>query len=540
MDQESTVSHLSHSVVKDEKVTEINDEAQSQLDQLEQQAGTRRRWWEYQFPSPTWATYTLAMFGSCGGLLSGVDQSLISGANLYMPKELNLTDHQASLVSSGVPLGAIAGSLMISPLNEWFGRRISVLISCVLYTVGAALEAGAVNYGIMISGRIILGAGLGLEGGTVPMYVAECVPSSVRGRLVSLYQFCIALGEVLGYAIAAMFVSVPGNWRYMLGSSLVFSTIMFIGVVFLPESPRWLMHKKREVDSWKVWKNLRGFDTEMSKLEFLEMRHTALYEITTENQKEKRMAWLDFFRVGRARRALIYCNIMMFLGQLTGINGIMYYMSTLMTQIGFSDKNAVFMSLVGGGSLLIGTIPAILYMDRMGRRTWAIFTLPGFFIGLVLVGISGRLTKLQAVEGTYLTGLILYQVFFGSYACLSWVLPSESYPTYLRSYGMTTSSASIFLWSFVVTYNFTSMQKAMTTTGLLLGFYGGIAVIGWIYQVLCMPETKNKTLEEIDDIFSMPTRQLIRYNVKSTMKTIGDIAHFRIRDAFEHNDLQLY
>lgn len=540
MDQESTISYLSHTVVKDEKVTEITDEAQSQLDQLEQQAGTRRRWWEYQFPNPKWATYTLAIFGSCGGLLCGVDQSLISGANLFMPKELNLTDHQASLVSSGVPLGAVAGSLIISPCNEWFGRRMSVLISCVLYTVGAALEAGAVNYGIMIAGRIILGAGLGLEGGTVPMYVAEGVPSSVRGRLVSLYQFCIALGEVLGYAIAAMFVSVPGNWRYMLGSSLVFSTIMFIGVLFLPESPRWLMHKKREVDSWKVWKNLRGFDTEMSKLEFLEMRHTALFEIKTADQKEKRMAWLDFFRVGRARRALIYCNLMMFLGQLTGINGIMYYMSTLMAQIGFSDKNAVFMSLVGGGALLIGTIPAILYMDRMGRRTWAIFTLPGFFIGLVFVGISGLLTKVQAVEGTYLTGLILYQVFYGSYACLTWVLPSEVYPTYLRSYGMTTSSTSIFLWSFVVTYNFTSMQKAMTTTGLLLGFYGGIAVVGWFYQVLCMPETKNKTLEEIDDIFSMPTRQLIRYNIKSTMKTIGDIANFRIRDAFEHNDLELY
>lgn len=106
------------------------------------------------------------------------------------------------------------------------------IISCILYTIGAALEAGSVSYGMIVAARVILGIGVGLEGGTVPVYVAETVERRLRGNMVSLYQFNIALGEVLGYAIAAIFLRVPGNWRYILGSSLVFSTIMLIGLVF--------------------------------------------------------------------------------------------------------------------------------------------------------------------------------------------------------------------------------------------------------------------------------------------------------------------
>lgn len=480
-----------------------------------------------QFTNPKTATLVLAMFASMGGLLSGLDQSLISGANLYMPKSLHLDPNQASIISSFMPLGAVFGALILSPCNEYFGRRYSILISCALYTIGAALEAGAINFGMMLAGRLVLGVGLGLEGGTVPVYVAESIPSSVRGRIVSLYQFNIALGEVFGYVVAAIFVNVPsGGWRYMLGSSLLFSTIMAIGMLFLPESPRWLMHKHRKLESFKVWKNVRGFNDDSTKIEFLEMMRVAETEQQTEFKEEKKMAWRDFIHVPRARRALVYANIMIFLGQFTGVNAIMYYMSTLLTQIGFDDKKAVFMSLVGGGSLLIGTIPAILYMDRFGRRVWANLMLPGFFIGLILVGISYQFnlkTHLATAEGTYLTGLILYMMFFGSYSCLTWVIPAEVYPTYLRSYGMTTSSASQFLWAFIVTYNFNRMQKAMSGTGLALGFYGGIAVVGWVYQLLFMPETKNKTLEELEVVFETPTRDIVSHNLRN-------LRRFRLTD----------
>ncbi|PMD31945.1 fructose transporter 1 [Hyaloscypha variabilis F] len=476
-------------------------------------------------------TWLLVGFASMGGLLSGVDQSLISGANLYMPSSLHLNTKQVSLVSSGVPLGAVGGALMLGPLNEAVGRRMAIIVSLILYTIGAGLEAGAINFGMMVAGRVILGLGVGLEGGTVPVYVAESVSRKYRGNLVSLYQFMIALGEVFGYVIAAIFVNVKsGSWRYMLGSSLLFSTVMFVGIVFMPESPRFLMHKGRTTEAWHVWKQIRGEDPEARK-EFFVMKHSVAEELAVQEQGKasKRFVWMDFFTVPRARRAIIYANVMVFLGQFTGINAIQYYMATLMQQVGFDDKQSVFMSLVGGGSLLLGTIPAILYMEKFGRRFWACAMLPGFFIGLVIIGCSYLIpiSNKAGSQGTYIAGLIIYEGFFGSYSCLTWVIPSEVYPTYLRSYGMETSDTTLFLCSFLVTYFFAQMQEAMSQIGLTLGFYGGIAVLGWFYQIFFMPETKNKTLEEIDIIFSQPTGQLVRENLRSAMVTANDFVCFR-------------
>ena len=207
----------------------------TQMEMEDKQTPKTRKWTEIEtsFANPKYFTILLVSFASMGGLLSGLDQSLISGANLYMPKSLHLTTDQLSLVNSGMPLGAVAGALLLSPANEYLGRRMSILVACVLYTIGAGLEAGARSYGMMVAGRLVLGAGVGLEGGTVPVYVAETVERRQRGNLVSLYQFNIALGEVFGYVVAAIFLHVKGNWRFILGSSLVFSTIMFGGFVSL-------------------------------------------------------------------------------------------------------------------------------------------------------------------------------------------------------------------------------------------------------------------------------------------------------------------
>ncbi|KAJ6134116.1 hypothetical protein N7523_000438 [Penicillium sp. IBT 18751x] len=524
--------------VADQKLSNRTEAAMdAEIAELEEQLPSLRKprtEIEVVFTNPAYFTWVLVAFASMGGMLSGLDQSLISGANLYLPDALHLNSGQASLVDSGMPLGAVAGALILSPSNEYLGRRMSIIVSCILYTIGAGLEAGAINFGMIFAGRFILGMGVGLEGGTVPVYVAECVPRKLRGNLVSLYQLNIALGEVLGYAVAAMFLDVAGNWRYILGSSLVFSTILLVGMLFLPESPRYLMHKGREVAAYSVWKKIRGFNDLESKDEFLGMRQAVNAE-REEQALTKKYAWMDFFTVPRARRAIVYANIMIFLGQFTGVNAIMYYMSTLMGAIGFDQRTSVFMSLVGGGSLLLGCIPAVLYMERFGRRYWANTMLPGFFIGLVLVGAGYTIdyTKYPAAaEGLYLTGIILYMGFFGSYACLTWVIPSEVFPTYLRHYGMTTADANLFLCSFIVTYNFTRMRDTMTSTGLTLGFYGGIAVLGWFYQIIFMPETKNMSLEEIDELFSQPTSVIVKKNMKQTAEVIRDLSHFRLKKVF--------
>ncbi|KAL1901105.1 fructose symporter [Sporothrix stenoceras] len=516
---------------------QVNEMIEDMERLLEESGGLETGFFHIQFKDPKRFTWLLVAFASMGGLLSGLDQSLISGANLYLPVSLGLDTRQNSLVNSGMPLGAVGGALLLSPANEYLGRKNAIILSIILYTIGAGLEAGSMNFGMIVAARVILGIGVGLEGGTVPIYVAETVERRLRGNLVSLYQFNIALGEVLGYAVAAIFLRVPGNWRIILGSSLLFSTIMFIGMLFLPESPRYLIHKGRMLDAYKVWKRIRGIESAEAREEFFVMTAGVREEQTAvqEAAKNKRFPWMDFFTEPRARRALIYANVMILLGQLTGVNAIMYYMSVLLNQIGFDAEKANYMSLVGGGSLLLGTIPAIFLMETFGRRFWAIITLPGFFIGLVLIGISYQFsleTQLPTVEGLYFTGLVLYMTFFGSYACLTWVVPSEVYPTYLRSYGMTTSDALLFLMSFIVTYNFSAMQVAMGKTGLVLGFYGGIAVVGEIYQLFFMPETKDKTLEEIDEVFERPTMDIVRENWAGIKENMSNLARGRFGVVF--------
>jgi hypothetical protein len=226
---------------------------------------------------------------------------------------------------------------------------------------------------------------------------------------------------------------------------------------------------------------------------------------------------------------------MVLLGQFTGCNAILYHLSILMNEIGFNRFQSNYMSLVGGGALLFGTIPGVLYMERFGRRFWAIALLPGFLVGLIFVGASYQFslaTNLAGAEGLYLTGLILYYAFFGSYACLTWVIPSEVYPTYLRSYGMTSSNATLQLSAFLMTYNFSAMQEAMSPTGLAIGFYGSIAVIGWFYQIIFMPETKNMSLEEIDFVFRKTTGQIVRENMTSTRATVGHLVTGRWGQVF--------
>ena len=478
--------------------------------------------YKLHFENKNHMVWLLGAFAAAAGLLSGLDQSIISGASIGMNKALNLTEREASLVSSLMPLGAMAGSMIMTPLNEWFGRKSSLIISCIWYTIGSALCAGARDHHMMYAGRFILGVGVGIEGGCVGIYISESVPANVRGSIVSMYQFNIALGEVLGYAVAAIFYTVHGGWRFMVGSSLVFSTILFAGLFFLPESPRWLVHKGRNGMAYEMWKRLRDINDESAKLEFLEMRQAAYQERERRSQESLFSSWGELFTIARNRRALTYSVIMITLGQLTGVNAVMYYMSTLMGAIGFNEKDSVFMSLVGGGSLLIGTIPAILWMDRFGRRVWG-YNLVGFFVGLVLVGVGYRfnpVTQKAASEGVYLTGLIVYFLFFGSYSTLTWVIPSESFDLRTRSLGMTICSTFLYLWSFTVTYNFTKMSAAFTYTGLTLGFYGGIAFLGLIYQVCFMPETKDKTLEEIDDIFNRSAFSIARENISNLKKGI--------------------
>lgn len=223
--------HLSKAQVQEDAIHANDEQVMRLIDQLEQQIADTPEKPSIFVPnmSPRHYLWALVAFASMGGMLSGLDQSVISGANLFMPDDLGLTTRENSLINGGMPLGAVGGALLLSPINELWGRKRAIIIACIFYTIGAALEAGAINFPMMVVARLVLGLGVGLEGGTVPIYVAETMETHRRGSVVSMYQLNIALGEVIGYSVGAMFTHVGSGWRYMLGSSLIFSTIMFFG-----------------------------------------------------------------------------------------------------------------------------------------------------------------------------------------------------------------------------------------------------------------------------------------------------------------------
>eukprot|EP00871_Galdieria_phlegrea_P000993 jgi/Galph1/1895/GphlegSOOS_G575.1 len=455
------------------------------------------------FGNPKYFIWVLASFASMGGILYGIDQSLISGAGpsyRHEPRRYGYWFH-----ASGWSVRCFNGMAV----NELLGRKYTIIVACLLYTVGGILEASAQSFGMMLPGRMILGAGVGLEAGTVPPYIAECSTKRWRGGLVSLYQVMIMLGLLFGYIDAAIFVDISGNWRWMLGSSLLFSTIFLIGMLFLPESPRLLMRKGRKVDSYAVWKKVRGFDVFEEKEEFFYMEVCVLEEREAE---KSRFVWLDFIRIPRCRRAAIYFS---------GINSINYYMGTLMEDTGLSAQNSVYTS-----TGFLSTIPAIYLMDRLGRRPLLLTLIGGVVAGLFIVGFSFRATSVHSREGIYIWGVVIYFLFWGS--CLGptpWVVASEIYPTYLRSHGMLLSDVTNFTGNFITTYAFEHMTAAMTNTGTFVGFYGGLTILGWIYLMFFMPETKDKTLEELNAVFERPTIDILQENVMKVKETWNDLIH---------------
>ncbi|GJD05887.1 Inositol transporter 1 [Galdieria sulphuraria] len=429
-----------------------------ELEQLERelmQSGKKPYFAARFFKEPKKFIWFLASLASIGGFLFGVDQSLISGASLYIPSDLHIDSSRMSMIVGFTPLGAIFGALIIMPTNDLFGRKYAIVIASILFTVGAILEADAHSFGVLLPGRMILGSALGLLSGTVPAYIAE--NCAVR---------------------------------------------------------------------WRVWKHARGFDTYEERKEFFVMERVVLYEL---EQARNRLVLLDFLRRPRCLRALIVAVIYQLGGQqMSGVNSIEYYQASLMEETGLTAQKAVYSSLIGGGVMFLSTIPAIYLMDRLGRRSLTLTLIPGVCIGLFITGFSFQATALGVRLGIYLWGMITYTIFWSSgLGPGPWVFASEVYPTYLRSYGVSIAALCDWTGTFITTYPFKQMSEAMTSTGVFAGFYCGIVILVGILLLLFMPETKNLTLEEINEVFERPAMETMKINWRSTKETWHHLLHFQ-------------
>lgn len=430
------------------------------------------------------------MIGALGGLLFGYDTAVISGAIGFLETKFSLDVNQKGFAVSSAIFGCILGVAVSGNLADKVGRKNSLLLTALLFLISAIASAIAYSYIFFVVARIIGGIGVGAASMLSPLYISEISPANKRGTLVTLYQLAIVLGinivfffnyKVAQYSTEAW--NVDFGWRYMVGSEVVPAMLFFIALLIVPESPRWLLKKGREEEALNV---LTKVNTEEQAIKVLQDIDLAL--------KKEKGTFKELFEPG-LRMAMLIGIILALFSQITGINSIMYYAPEILKSAGFGVDSALMQTVIIGVVNTIFTFVAIKYIDDLGRRTLLLWGASG--MALCLFGI-GLLYQLAFTDGPWL--LILILGFVGCFAMslgpIPWVIISEIFPTKMRGTAM--SLAIVVLWvGVVIISQFTPVLLKMGES-ITFWIFMINAILFLIFTVRFIPETKGKTLEEIE------------------------------------------
>ncbi|XP_064633459.1 proton myo-inositol cotransporter-like isoform X2 [Lineus longissimus] len=351
--------------------------------------------------SPPGFIYVLAFFASIGGFLFGYDTGVISGAMIFLKQEFNLDSLWQELIVS-VTIGAaaifaIAGGV----LNNYFGRKPTTLAASFIFTVGSIVLAVSYNRFMLLAGRLIVGAGIGLASMTVPMYIAETSPAEIRGRMVTLYNLFVTGGQFIASVVDGLFSRDPENgWRYMLGLAAVPAFVQFIGFWFMPESPRWLVSKEKHDDARKVLRTIVNegnvnYELQSIQQSFIETRRER-------EQMGKSHIAVHMWRDKAVRRALILgCGLQMF-QQIGGINTVMYYSASIVKMSGVkSDEMAVWYAALTAAVNFLFTFVGLYLVEKIGRRPLTLASQAGVVIGLVVLAVGFQFAAFHAPDIDY-------------------------------------------------------------------------------------------------------------------------------------------
>ena len=433
--------------------------------------------------------YVAAVFAGLGGLLFGYDTGVISGAELFLKNDFTLSSFALEVIVSGVLAGAATGALAGGRLADLFGRRRLLIVTAAIFAVGAIVCAAATSLGMLIFGRIVVGLGIGLSSGTVPVYISEVSPPETRGWQVSLFQLSITVGILLAYLVDYAFAAIEG-WRWMFGLALVPAAIFAVGMLFLPESPRWMAKRGRPDAARSILLRIR----EASEVD-AEMR-----EIEESLAHAEEHGGLSDLLHASLRPALIVGIGLAIFQQVTGINTVIYYAPMIIQSAGIPSASGSILATAGIGVVnVLMTIIAMWLIDRMGRRPLLLTGIAGMIISLGLLGLSFRLS-LHAGTLAWLAviSMMLYVASFAiSLGPIFWLLISEIYPLKVRSSSQ--GLAATFNWAsnLLVTLTFLTLLQAIGPS-LTFWMYGLFAIGAWIFSYYLVPETKGRTLEAIE------------------------------------------
>jgi sugar porter (SP) family MFS transporter len=429
-------------------------------------------------------------FGALGGMLFGYDTGVISGAILFISDELQLTPSLEGLVVASLLLGAAIGAACAGPLSDRLGRRNLIIIAAILFTVGAIGAALAPNVGVLVLFRVVLGLAVGTAALIVPLYLSEIAPTEIRGAISSLNQLMITVGILLAFIVNALLAD-SGAWRWMLGLAVLPSVVLLVGMFFMPETPRWLVSRGRDDNARDVL--LQSRTEEEAEQEIRDIKEVERQE--EGGLRELMAPWV--------RPALVVAIGLAVFQQIIGINTIIYYAPTTLTNVGYGNAAAIYANLIIGAINVLMTLVAIRIIDSTGRKPLLLGGLVGMVISLTVLGLSTLLLSepssptdtVAVITLLCLAGFIIS--FAATWGPTVWVMLPEILPLRIRGTAMGVAIFLHWIANFIVSQTFPSLLAAVGPGPVFLG-YAVIGVLAFIFVRALVTETKGRSLEQIE------------------------------------------
>ncbi|KAB5585841.1 hypothetical protein GE09DRAFT_944904 [Coniochaeta sp. 2T2.1] len=480
----------------------------------------------HKWSNPNKLYWVVAICSLCAAV-QGMDETVVNGAQSFYKKAFGIggdTSRDSWLVglvnSAPYLCCAFVGCWLTDPMNKRFGRRGTVFISCLISALACFWQAFTNTWWHMFIARFALGFGIGPKSATTPIYAAECAPPKLRGALVMQWQVWTAFGILMGYVADLAFYPVPDrgialglNWRLMMGSAMIPAVIACCLIYLCPESPRWYLSKGRHLDAYGTCCKLRF--TKVQAARDLFYMHTLL-EAEKETMAIGKSAKLkEFFTLRRNRNAIVASQIVMFMQQFCGVNVIAYYSTEIFLDAGFPEVNALAASLGFGVINFLFALPAFYTIDTFGRRNLLLTTFPLMALCMFFTGFSFWIPDDSKAHiacialGIYLFGI----VYSPGEGPVPFTYSAEAYPLYIRPIGMSLATATLWFFNFVLSITWPSLLNAFKPQGAF-GWYGVWNIVGFFAVLFFVPETKEKTLEELDSVFGVPLRSHMRYGAE--------------------------
>jgi SP family galactose:H+ symporter-like MFS transporter len=431
--------------------------------------------------------YLATAISALGGMLFGYDIGVISGAILFVKKEFSLSLGMEEVVVSSVLLGSLIGAAIGGILADRLGRRKLLIVTAVVFGMGAIGAALSTSIVILVIARIIAGAAIGIASFVAPLYISEIAPVEIRGKLVSVNQVAITSGIVISYCIDYAFAG-SGSWRWMFALAAVPAAAFGIGLLFIPNSPRWLVAMGSENKAREVLKEIR--EPEQVEAELKDIGSSL------SQQKGK---WSELL-TPLLRPAMIVGIGLAIAQQITGINTVIYYAPTIFKFAGLSSASVAILASVGVGIInVIFTVIAMQLIDRVGRRPLLLVSLAGMALSLCILGLAFKLPQLSGYLGWI--AVISLMVYVGSFALglgpVFWLILSEIYPLRIRGRAMSIGTITNWGANLIVALSFLSLTQVIGKASTFW-LFGVISIGSWVFAYFLVPETKGRTLEEIE------------------------------------------